>query len=71
MSIEDKAQEHEAREWALRNAPRPEQRIYEPGEPGYGPALCVDCEDDMPAVRRSYGYCLCVQCKSQQERRRW
>ena len=70
MSIEDKAQEHEIAEWARRNAPRPGPLKYEPGEPGYGPALCVECDAEMPEVRRSYGYRLCVDCKSLQERRR-
>ncbi len=70
MSIEDKAQEQEAMEWARVNAPRPGPLKYAEGEPGYGPALCVECEADMPAVRRSYGYHICVDCKTVQERRR-
>lgn len=69
MSIEDKAQEHEAFEWELRNSARKGPMKYTQGEPGYGPALCIVCEDDMPEVRRSYGFTLCVECKTVQERR--
>lgn len=64
MSFEDKAQEHEAMEWAQINAPRPPQPTYKPGEPGYGPELCKDCDETMPDVRRAYGFLRCTACAS-------
>lgn len=70
MSLEDKAQEHEAKEWELRNTRRPEQPTYKPGEPGYGPEECQECDADMPAKRREYGYRLCTACATEAERAR-
>ena len=64
MSFEDKAQEHEAMEWAQINAPREPQPTFKPGEPGYGPEECDECGADMHPVRRAYGFALCTACKS-------
>lgn len=70
MSLEDKAQEHEAAEWAIRNAPRPERPTYTPSDPGYGPKECDECEATMPAFRRQHGWRLCTNCQSLAERGR-
>jgi hypothetical protein len=70
MSIEDIAQTHEAAEWERRqNANANKKRVYTPSEPGYGPAECFECGEDMHAVRRGYGYQACVQCQSALERK--
>lgn len=66
MSIEDKAQEHEAMIWEMNNRARNVAR-FKPGEPGYGPAECEDCGDDMHQVRRSYGFTRCTACQSRLE----
>lgn len=70
MSVEDRAQEQEVMDWERNNRPRGERPVFAPGEAGYGPAVCAKCEDDMPAVRRAYGYVLCVVCAAEQERTR-
>lgn len=69
MSLEDKAQDHEAMIWAQNNMPRDVVK-YQPGEAGYGPSECIDCWDEMHPVRRSYGFTRCVKCASALERRR-
>lgn len=66
MSLEDKAQEHEAHEWAINNRRR-EVVTHKPGDPGYGPEDCQDCGDTMPAVRRGYGFVRCTPCQSARE----
>ena len=63
MSLEDKAQEHEAQVWSINNRPR-EVVTYQPGDPGYGPAECSKCGEDMPLVRRADGRKLCTPCQS-------
>lgn len=68
MSIEDRAQEHEAQEWAIINRPR-EVAKYAPGEPGYGPEECEECGAEMHPVRRAHGFVLCTSCQSAVERR--
>ena len=68
MSLEDRAQEHEAVEWAMRNGQRAEGKTYAPGEPGYGPAECEECDEPMPTLRRANGWSLCTACKAAQER---
>lgn len=68
MSLEDRAQEHEAVEWAARNASRPAPRLFEPGQEGYGPAFCEECQSTMPALRRAHGWVLCTSCQSAVER---
>lgn len=55
-------------DWERNNRPRVERPVYAPGDPGYGPAQCSQCEEDMPAVRRAYGYVLCVECAAERER---
>jgi len=71
MSIEDAAQEHEAQMWEIHNIHRRRlPDVKKPGEPGYGPEECEECGDDMPAVRRGYGFSLCTACASARERRR-
>lgn len=70
MSFEDLAQAHEALEWSQINAPREPQPTYKPGEPGYGPEECIDCDEKMPAVRRAYGFKRCTACASALEPRR-
>ncbi len=64
MDLEEAAQLHEAKEWEMRNAARIPEPIYHPSDPGYGPAECVQCDEEMPAQRRAYGYHLCTKCKS-------
>lgn len=68
MSLEDQAQEQEALEWAARNAPRAARPMFEPGQPGYGPQFCEECESAMPALRRANGWVLCTTCQSAVER---
>lgn len=69
MSLEDNAQQHELREWEYRNVHRPKLADgLQPGDAGYGPPECVECDDDMPAVRRSYGFRVCVPCQEHFER---
>lgn len=67
MSDEDRAQDQELLDWERNNRPRPARRQFEPGEPGYGPAECAECGDDMPAARRAMGSHLCTECKTRQE----
>lgn len=69
MSLEDDAQQYEAKLWELRNINRKElPALKKPGEPGYGPEECDECGDTMPEVRRANGYLLCTACKSAIER---
>ena len=65
MSIEDAAQDHElmVREATQRRAAAGQ------GPVEYGPAGCEDCESEMPAARREYGFRLCVPCQTSVERR--
>lgn len=69
MSLEDKAQEQEIALWEIINKPSPKPAKYEPGDPGYGPPECEDCEAVMHVVRRGYGFKKCVDCQSLLERR--
>lgn len=69
MNLEDRAQEHEAKLWAINNRPR-EVANYAPEDAGYGPADCYNCGADMHPVRRSYGFKLCTPCASATEQRR-
>ena len=70
MSIEDRAQDHEAIEWAARNAPRAAAVQHRPGEEGYGPRYCEECGSTMPELRRANGWKLCTSCQSAVERGR-
>lgn len=67
MSLEDKAQEIELKQWELNNKPRPAPLRYSPGDAGYGPEFCDECGSDIPRERREHGYSVCVDCKSKQE----
>jgi len=67
MSLEDKAQEYEAKEWEARNAPRPQLPTYAPGDPGYGPKECYQCDGVVHPVRRANGWRLCTACQSARE----
>lgn len=69
MNIEDAAQQHEAAEWERRQSARPVVNTYASDHPKYGPEFCVECDEPMPALRRSHGWCLCTSCKTVQERR--
>lgn len=69
MSLEDKAQEHEAQQWELRNIHR--KALPPPAAPGdhdYGPALCDDCEAPMPPLRRAWRLSMCTACTTEVER---
>lgn len=66
MSIEDKAQEHEAAIWELNNRAR-EVKTYKPGEPGYGPEECSECGAEMHPVRRADGRTRCTPCQAATE----
>ena len=70
MSQEDQAQEREVAEWATRNAPRPPRPHFDPGQAGYGPKFCEECESAMPDLRRENGWVLCTSCQSAVERGR-
>lgn len=63
MSLEDKAQEHEAQIWAINNRAR-EVTTYQTGDNGYGPQECENCGAEMHPVRRSYGFSVCTPCAS-------
>jgi len=67
MSVEDRAQELELQDWERNNRSRPVRPRFSPGEPGYGPAECAECGDDMPAERRAMGSHVCTACKTLQE----
>lgn len=67
MSDEDKSIENEMLLWSIANKPKQQQVKFEPGSPGYGPAECDECGNDMPTVRRAYGYTECVGCASVRE----
>lgn len=71
MSMEDVAQRVELEQWERNNRSRPEVKRYQPGEPGYGPAECAneDCENELPAKRREWGFKNCVECQSEEEDR--
>jgi hypothetical protein len=68
MSLEDRAQDHEAWIWEMNNGPRTKKRVFTPQDPEYGPEVCAECEDDMPECRRAYGYRLCVACATAAEK---
>ena len=67
MSIEDRAQEHEILIWERNNRTRPPAPTFGPGDPGYGPAECQECEDPMPDLRRQMGKLLCTGCQGRHE----
>lgn len=67
MAEEDRAQDVELREWERNNRSRPLPVKYTLGQPGYGPAECVECDSDMPIERREHGFSLCVACKTVEE----
>lgn len=69
MSLEDNAQEYEAKLWAINNRAR-EVVSYHPGDKGYGPEECEQCGAGMHPVRRSYGFKVCTPCASATERQR-
>ena len=64
MSLEDRAQEHEAHIWSINNRPRSVARTFQPGEDGYGPEVCEECEAAMHPVRRGYGFKMCTPGQS-------
>jgi hypothetical protein len=68
MSLEDKAQEHEAMIWSQNNTARPQAPTYAPEDAGYGPEECRICGADMHPVRRANGWRLCTPCQSERER---
>lgn len=68
MNLEDMAQQHEAQLWEERNSHWDRQpAVKNPGDPGYGPAECDDCGEDMHPVRRRYGFKACTKCQSEVE----
>lgn len=69
MSHADDAQRIELLMWEKNNAPRPEPVKYAPGDDGYGPEFCDECDEVMPDARREHGYAICVPCKSAEEDR--
>jgi RNA polymerase-binding transcription factor DksA len=69
MSIEDRAQELELRDWERNNRPRNEQKRFEPNQKGYGTSHCLDCGDEMPLLRRAMGKNMCTDCTSAEERK--
>jgi RNA polymerase-binding transcription factor DksA len=68
MSIEDRAQELEIREWERNNRVRP-HRTYAAGEAGYGQADCQECGAPMPEQRRIDGRSCCTPCQTAIEQR--
>lgn len=69
MSQEDIAQDLELKQWEQNNSRRALQQ-YAPTDPKYGPALCEECDDQMPAIRRSLGKHLCTSCQDIEDRRK-
>lgn len=69
MSLEEKAQEHEAKVWLQQQQLRVVPPMYQPQDAGYGPAECVRCDAPMPALRRQNGWRLCTACQTKAERR--
>jgi hypothetical protein len=67
MSIEDRAQEHEAKMWEMTNAPRPTIPTFAPDHPLYGPEECDGCCAAMPDLRRKHGWRLCTSCQTDAE----
>lgn len=39
-----------------------------PPEGTLGPEQCVECENDIPLIRRDHGFSLCVECAGRRER---
>jgi hypothetical protein len=84
MSQEDRAQDHEAMDWALNNRPRDAAPMFAECDKGYGPATCNgrekrtgpgvqledDCGNELPPLRRAMGRHLCVACQDLLERGR-
>lgn len=70
MTLEDAAQEHEARLWEQNNRARVVGRQLTPADAAYGPESCSDCDDLMPPIRRSYGFSRCTECQTEIERQR-
>jgi RNA polymerase-binding transcription factor DksA len=62
MSIEDIAQQVEALDWEINNRPRTPRSLFEPDDEEYGPPECVECDIEMPDLRRAMGCELCVAC---------
>lgn len=70
MNLEDRAQEREAKYWAMANMDREGlPPLKAPGDPGYGPEDCHSCGAEMPALRRANGWVLCTACQTQVERK--
>lgn len=68
MSLEDQAQQHEAKMWEMANAPRPVKPTFKPGDALYGPEDCDGCGATMPTNRRVDGCRLCTSCQTDAER---
>ena len=69
MCETDVAQAIELRQWEFNNqAPVERKLVYCETDPEFGPAECIECGDDMPMVRRQYGFKICVACKTKRER---
>jgi len=68
MSIEDRAQDLEIREWERNNRVKP-LRAYAADEAGYGPAACRECGTAMPTPRRIDGRSHCTPCQTAIEQR--
>lgn len=56
--------------WEMINSARRGPTTFQPGQPGYGPAACAECDEPMPSARRAYGFKTCVSCASIAERAR-
>lgn len=69
MTSEDQAQAIELREWEHNNRRRTEQTRFQPHDAGYGPEFCVQCDAEMPAARREWGFKVCVACATKAEQR--
>lgn len=69
MSDDDRAQEAELRDWEQINRSRPEPKRYAPGDTGYGPEFCQEkhCGEEMPEVRRAWGFTRCMPCAQRLE----
>ena len=68
MSIEDRAQEHEAKMWEMANAPRAQKPTFAQDHPLYGPEECDGCGATMLEFRRKHGWRLCTDCQADAER---
>lgn len=68
MSLEDRAQDHEATLWSMRNDAVRKPVRYCPLDTGYGQQDCTECGDAVGIPRRELGFSICFDCASAAEK---